>query len=641
MTDSIPVRASRPRYPATVASVLVAIALIVGHGSPASAAKSAGVPSQRDPLVLLVPDTESTTTTRSHVHIAARTLPGYTATIGNSTVPVLSTGVFVRDGIPLDHGVNEIVLTVVDPAGQSRSRTLEVVREPPPPPRGPAPSRPLFIDEATISPASDQNLAHKDDLEVSFRGATGNRAEARVADGAWFSLSEEISSSTHEGTGLYRGTITVTRGDDVPASPIMVRLSASPPGGATTPDTPPSPVELAGRARVGIFSPGMVRLVKVKSPWAELAYGLHEVRLGGPFVARVPAGTLLRVTARKGDHFRVRLTPTLEAWVPCASVESAPPSAKVPHLVFTGLTIDGGAREDRVHVPFDPMVPFSIEPVPGPEGRSALVLDLFGAHHGTTWIIHKSSTRVIQEVSLQQTETDHLRIRIDLKTKPLWGYRWEAQGKGLVVTLRAPPAIPLLPPLPLKGLKIALEAGHGGPSNLGALGLAGTVEKQINLKTAEQLAKELSSAGATVTMVRKHDEPMLLEDRCQRVMRSDADLFVSVHANASESDRGFLSVGGVSTYYKNSNGRDLALSLQAALIKSTGLSDAGCVGNFNYYPLRMLTWMPSALIEQAFLSNPVEEAKLTDPKFRAAVARAARDGIEEFLRKVSVPTSGN
>lgn len=90
-------------------------------------------------------------------------------------------------------------------------------------------------------------------------------------------------------------------------------------------------------------------------------------------------------------------------------------------------------------------------------------------------------------------------------------------------------------------------------------------------------------------------------------------------------------VGGASTYYKHATARDLAGAVQARVLAATALPDFGSVGSFNYFPRRALTWMPSVLVEQAFLSNPEEEAKLPDPALRATIAKAISAGLEDNL----------
>ena len=84
-------------------------------------------------------------------------------------------------------------------------------------------------------------------------------------------------------------------------------------------------------------------------------------------------------------------------------------------------------------------------------------------------------------------------------------------------------------------------------------------------------------------------------------------------------------------FYKHAHSRPLAAAIQRRLLE-TGLPDLGLVSNFNYLPTRLVSQMPAVLVEQAFVSNPEEEAKLLDPAFRARIVRAIRLGLEDFLR---------
>jgi N-acetylmuramoyl-L-alanine amidase len=181
---------------------------------------------------------------------------------------------------------------------------------------------------------------------------------------------------------------------------------------------------------------------------------------------------------------------------------------------------------------------------------------------------------------------------------------------------------------------VALEPGHGGPTNLGAVGATGVPEKDINRWTADALQAELQAAGAQVVMVREGDDNPSPRERARRVGASGAQLFVSVHANATDISGGFLRVAGTSTFYKHAMGRDAAAAVQRQMLAQTGLDDFGLVGNFNYTPIRLVTGMPAILVEQAFMSHPGDEARMLDPAFRATTARAVRQGLEDFMRAV-------
>src|SRR5262245_4980208 len=88
-------------------------------------------------------------------------------------------------------------------------------------------------------------------------------------------------------------------------------------------------------------------------------------------------------------------------------------------------------------------------------------------------------------------------------------------------------------------LTVVLDPGHGG-SNTGAAGVVeGLYEKRITVAIARRVARRLQAAGATVVLTRSTDTYVGLRERVRRA--SGADLFVSLHANASpgRSQRGF------------------------------------------------------------------------------------------------------
>ena len=88
------------------------------------------------------------------------------------------------------------------------------------------------------------------------------------------------------------------------------------------------------------------------------------------------------------------------------------------------------------------------------------------------------------------------------------------------------------PPRPL----IALDAGHGGEQT-GAVGVCGVREKDVTLAVVQEVARILRESGrADVVLTRERDETVALEDRAQRANAAGAELFVSVHANASPDD---------------------------------------------------------------------------------------------------------
>ena len=155
----------------------------------------------------------------------------------------------------------------------------------------------------------------------------------------------------------------------------------------------------------------------------QLLHGLHQVRLGGPFLAELPAGTVLPVTGQLGRYYRVSLAADTTAW---AAVESLAPAAAGtlrPHAAFTSMSVRGEPQGDVLTIPIPPGLPFAARTVTEPQGTVHLEIDLFGAHRATTWITHLASARLVREVSVQQPADGRLRVLVSLNHRRLWGWR--------------------------------------------------------------------------------------------------------------------------------------------------------------------------------------------------------------------------
>lgn len=572
-------------------------------------------------LVLLSPRVERTSTVRELVHVLGRATPGSQVKVGGEPVTVYATGVFARDRVPLVLGANRISIEATGASGQKIEHILEIERTP-----APAvtqwPTDRLFLDGASLRPAQTLHVAPGEGVEVALRATPGQRVEAKLGGQRWQPLAE-----LGRGSGQYRALLAFSGTDDVPAAPVQIRISA-----LTLPvKVKPRVITAQTPGAAGQWRSDPERLFAVGPEGAELVHGLHEVRLGGPNLAELTPGVLLHVTGQQGERLRVQLAPDSVGWVDQRAVTPALTGTPRPHAFFYSLSVVGTGDGDLVTVPLSASVPYAVRVVADAAGRQQLEVELFSTHHATTWITHRASARVVRELSAEQLGLDRVRVRIALHEPRLWGWRVERTAAALRIVLRPKPTL-AAQGSPLAGLRVALEPGHGGPDNLGAIGATATPEKDVNRWTVAALKAELEAAGALVTVVREGDDNPTLRDRARRVLESQAQLFVSVHANASDTSQGYLRTSGTSTYYKHANARDLAAAVQQRLLGQTGLDDFGLVGNFNYAPIRLVTWAPAILVEQAFMSHPGDEAKLLDPAFRATLARAVRQGLEDFLR---------
>ncbi len=214
---------------------------------------------------------------------------------------------------------------------------------------------------------------------------------------------------------------------------------------------------------------------------------------------------------------------------------------------------------------------------------------------------------------------------------------------------------------------IVVDAGHGG-KDPGAVGRSKTLEKNVTLQMAKKLATALrKELGCKVLLTRSDDRFLTLHSRTAYANKVGADLFISLHANASTNRNAY----GLETYYLNlsknnqaaavaarENGISLeevgnleailfdlmanakinessrlAAEIQQAMIKGLSpkfsrIKDLG-VRQGPFHVLLGAT-MPSVLVETAFLSNAREEKRLNSSNYQKRVAQAIVQGVKDY-----------
>jgi N-acetylmuramoyl-L-alanine amidase len=188
----------------------------------------------------------------------------------------------------------------------------------------------------------------------------------------------------------------------------------------------------------------------------------------------------------------------------------------------------------------------------------------------------------------------------------------------------------------LKGKKILIDPGHGGPDP-GAIGPSKTYEKHNTLEIAQYLRDILTEAGATVIMTRESDISPApeysinadLQARVEIANREKPDLFISIHNDSFTNP----AACGTSTFYslnnpKSAESKKLAEAVQNSVYRALNTNNRG-VKQENFYVLRK-TLMPAVLVEVAFISNSLEEARLQNPIFRKNAATAIFHGLCDY-----------
>lgn len=214
--------------------------------------------------------------------------------------------------------------------------------------------------------------------------------------------------------------------------------------------------------------------------------------------------------------------------------------------------------------------------------------------------------------------------------------------------------------------RVVLDAGHGG-RDTGAVGPAGEVEKDITLDIVRRAASILTEQGLEVLLTRDDDRFVSLEERTARANAFSADLFVSVHCNASDGG----GRRGLETYVLDTTRDEIAARIAARENDTTQASSADVASMLSHMhladqaersndfarlmersavaTLRMKfadtveggvhpagfyvlvgARMPSVLFESSYISNPVEEVRLASADYRQLLADAIANAVRAY-----------
>ena len=341
-------------------------------------------------------------------------------------------------------------------------------------------------------------------------------------------------------------------------------------------------------------------------------------------------------------------------------------------------------QPDKTRVVFDLSGPVdhSVFVLHNPE---RIVLDLKGAQAKATIKTSGAQSPTVRSIRHAQRNLRDLRMVLDLRVganprsfvlKPTGN-----SGYRLVVDLhkngKAVAPAPVITAEEAKQKKrdviVAIDAGHGG-KDPGAVGKGGTREKDVVLKVARKLKSEIDrQQGMKAVMIRDRDTFMPLRDRIKKARNYKADLFISIHADASPDKR----VGGSSVYVLSKNGATSELARwmakkenSADLVGGVTLSDKddqlasvllelsqdhtieesmdvaddllASLQSVNKLRSRRIEQagfavlkspdIPSVLVETAFISNPSEEKRLRTSAYQDKIARALMKGVRTYFR---------
>ena len=423
----------------------------------------------------------------------------------------------------------------------------------------------------------------------------------------------------------------------------------------------PTPSTLLTDNRRTVLKAGAALLLGVLTPGNARAMQILAVRVW-------PAADYTRVTLEndaelKATHFLVKEPHRL-----VVEIEGLSLNATLKELVAKIQTNDpyikqvrvGQNRPNVVRLVFDlkeeisPQV-FSLKPVGNYQHR--LVFDLYPANP------IDPITALIEKGEWHKDESERSVSKSDGKTRDAAAEKNAADQNQL------------------RMITIALDPGHGG-EDPGAIGSAGSKEKEVVLAIAKRLKHKLEQqSNIRVMLTRDGDYFVPLQNRVNKARKVQADLFVSIHADAFVeptargssvfvlSEKGASStaarwlakkendadlIGGINI---KSHDRHLAsvlldLSTTAQIndslkVGKTVLKEIGGINRLHKGAVEQAGFavlkapdIPSILIETAFISNPEEEARLGDETYQDELADAIVKGIKKYFDKNPPLTRG-
>lgn len=175
---------------------------------------------------------------------------------------------------------------------------------------------------------------------------------------------------------------------------------------------------------------------------------------------------------------------------------------------------------------------------------------------------------------------------------------------------------------------IVVDPGHGAKDPGAVNSKVGIQEKTLNLQISEKFAARLKQEGYNVTTTRDTDVFIELVQRAATANDSDADLFISIHHNAT----GSTAANGIETlYYPSEDNKALAQIFQTEMVNASGANDRRIIPRSNLAVLNR-TKMPATLLELGYMTNAAEVAKLMDDAYQNKMVEGMVNAVNKYFR---------
>lgn len=538
-------------------------------------------------------------------------------TLNGRALEIRENGVFT--GLrPVSSGESECWRFVAGQQGQT-TRVERILRQAER--ATPVPRRPLAFAVVPVSPEGDYWLPGTGTLMVTLRASEDATAEYRIGSrGRWRPMA---SVGREEGRGgRYEAVVSAPgRGHATEPSAVEFRLSAE--------ET--ESVEMASRLRVGRIPDGSAPLGRVKESFGTYMKTETTFERWGNWIQRTPF-PILEV---RGPRVRTGFGHGPDGWLERVQVELdwGRTFGSLPRL--GAPVMESGAGGVRFTWP-NRRTPVAVILKHQPSGDGDRVeVRLPGAKQlrEPKAVAVGGALKQIVFAGASKGQAPGFDMQL---VGPLWGFE-----------MRCDPAFSMefhLPPVlgeatatePLKGLRVAIDAGHGG-ADAGALGPSGLAESDANRLQADWLEHHLARMGAEVRQTRPGDQERGLDERIEAAREWKADLFISLHFNSVAFDVDPAERSGPIVFYHYRASEALAKSVARRMAIWWGGGQEPRVQVQNFRVNRNIHYAPSILIETAYLCNPRDEARIRRAGAMEESARAIAEGIRDHMENLAHP----
>jgi N-acetylmuramoyl-L-alanine amidase len=371
-----------------------------------------------------------------------------------------------------------------------------------------------------------------------------------------------------------------------------------------------------GAGKITILSPAQLQVAEVTT-----AAGVARTGAGTDYsrLTPLPKGTRATVIAQEGEWLQL----DYGGWINRKETQIMPLGTVPPRAIIRSVGYRKFNDRTEMAFPLSSAVPVAIQ-----QGSNSFTLTL----HNTTAqtdIIRLDDNPLISRLDWQQVAPGQVQYTFNLKKSQQWGYKLRYEGTSLILSLRHPPVMAGNSAKPLAGIKIVVDAGHGGKES-GASGPTGYLEKDVNLAVSKLVRDELVKRGATVVMTRDDDRDVSLVDRMAKIEQEEPAIAVSVHYNSLPDDGNLEKAKGVGTFWYNTPSHSLAVFMHNHLVKQLNRPSYGTF--WDNLALTRPTVAPAVLLELGFMTNPDEFEWVTNPQEQQKLGKSIAQGIQEWFQ---------